>query len=64
MTETCVRIYDDVVSKEWCKETIDMFEKTKKGFDPKNPDKKIDVVDADKNGGGSTLSKKKINKTI
>ena len=42
MTETCVRIYDDVVSKEWCKETIDMFEKTKKGFDPKNPDKKID----------------------
>ena len=29
MTETCVRIYDDVVSKEWCKETIDMFEKSK-----------------------------------
>ena len=25
--ETCVRIYDDVVSKEWCKETIDLFEK-------------------------------------
>jgi len=31
MTETCVRIYDDVVSKEMCNETIDMFEKTKKG---------------------------------
>ena len=42
MTETCVRIYDDVVSKEWCKETIDMFEKSKKGFDPNNPDKKFD----------------------
>ena len=31
MTETCVRIYDDVVSKEWCKETIDYYEKLKKG---------------------------------
>ena len=42
MTETCVRIYDDVVSKEMCNETIDMFEKIKKGFDPKNPDKAPD----------------------
>ena len=42
MIETCVRIYDDVVSKEMCNETIDMFEKIKKGFDPKNPDKAPD----------------------
>ena len=27
--ENCIRVYDDVVSKEWCKETIDMFEKSK-----------------------------------
>ena len=42
MTETCVRIYDDVVSKEWCKETIEYYEKIKKGYDPKNPDKQLD----------------------
>ena len=23
MAENCVRIYDDVVSKDWCKETIE-----------------------------------------
>jgi hypothetical protein len=28
--ETCVRIYDDTVSKEWCKETVNLFEKHKK----------------------------------
>ena len=33
MTENCVRIYDDVVSKEWCKETIDMFKKSKNPSD-------------------------------
>ena len=33
MTETCVRIYDDVVSKDWCKETINMFEKSKNPSD-------------------------------
>ena len=42
MIETCVRIYDDVVSKDWCKETIEYYEKMKKGFDPKNPDKAPD----------------------
>ena len=42
MTETCVRIYDDVVSKEMCNETINLFEKIKLGFDPKNPDKAPD----------------------
>ena len=31
MIETCVRIYDDVVSKDWCKETIEYYEKMKKG---------------------------------
>ena len=41
MTETCVRIYDDVVSKEWCKETIDYYEKLKKGY-PKN-DEQLDT---------------------
>ena len=35
MAENCVRIYDDVVSKDWCKETINMFEKSKNPT-PKN----------------------------
>ena len=42
MTETCVRIYDDVVSKEWCKETIEYYEKIKKGYNPKKPEEKMD----------------------
>ena len=25
-TESCVRYYDRIVSKEWCDQTIDMFE--------------------------------------
>ena len=33
MAENCVRIYDDVVSKDWCKETINMFEKSKNPSD-------------------------------
>ena len=29
-TESCVRYYDRVVSKEWCNKVIDLFEKSKK----------------------------------
>ena len=31
-TESCVRYYDDVISKEWCNKVIDLFEQEKPTF--------------------------------
>jgi len=33
MNESCVRIYDNVVSDQWCKDTINLFEKSKNPSD-------------------------------
>ena len=58
MTETCVRIYDDVVSKEWCKETVDYYEKLKNPYnDERNLILDLNINFADVKTGKKVLKK-------
>ena len=61
-TESCVRYYDDVISKEWCNKVIDLFEQEKPSFHAgfnqgDNPRKSYTELDIEGKVNGQMLKK-------